>query len=374
MFETFTYRYLHFRPPPSNRPLPSLPPGITRHFIPTPSGNIEILYAAPSKPRPENASPIFLVHGGMGGAWVWLEYLTYLSAQGIPVYALSLRGHGNSWHPSYLRMLFFTTKHMLATDAVAGMEWVQSREGGREVVYVGHSSGGGLGQYILSRQMIKVKALVLAAAVPGFGSLGVYINWWRLDPFFTLRMLFHFSHPNSPLSHPTLTRRAFFSPSYPESSLLKFQSQTSRYESYLWPFGMMRPFTDPFRLLSQITSLRTTTTTTTTTGTKKGGEKILVLAGELDKLMTPGVMRDLAGMYRAAYTTLVKQKKVDSEGEEEEEEGEVKSIGGEGEGNEKDSAGAGVRLVFVPGAGHHLQNDVTWEIGARKLVEFYRQL
>ncbi|KAK4165074.1 Alpha/Beta hydrolase protein [Cladorrhinum sp. PSN259] len=361
MFETFTYKYLHFRPPPSNHPLPPLPKGITRHFVQTPSGKIEVLYAAPSssKPSPENAnaSPIFFVHGGMGGAWVWQEYLTFLASHyGIPCYAVSMRGHGSSWHPSYLRMVFATTKYMLATDVVNAIKWVEEREGGREVVYVGHSSGGGLGQYILSEKMVRVKGLVLAGAVPGFGSLPVYINWWRLDPFFTLRMIFHFYHPNSPLSHPALTRRVFFSESYPESSLLKFQSQTNRYESFLWPFGMMRSFANPFALLSQLTTPTT-------------GQKVLVLAGEQDKIMTPTVMQDLAGMYRNAYATMVKQKKVDDSLESEEEE--VRSIKGEGD---KDTAGQGVRLAFVPGAGHHLQNDVTWEIGARKLAEFYRQL
>lgn len=44
-----------------------------------------------------------------------------------------------------------------------------------------------------------------------------------------------------------------------------------------------------------------------------------------------------------------------------------------GEG-ELDNAGHGVELAWVPGAGHHLQNDTTWEIGAQKLQAFLRRL
>ena len=36
-------------------------------------------------------------------------------------------------------------------------------------VYVGHSAGGGLGQYLLSEGLLKAGGLVLCAAVPGQG-------------------------------------------------------------------------------------------------------------------------------------------------------------------------------------------------------------
>ncbi|MCV5073652.1 hypothetical protein OFB51_27050, partial [Escherichia coli] len=55
------------------------------------------------------------------------------------------------------------------------------------------------------------------------------------------------------------------------------------------------------------------------------------------------------------------------------EEGEVE-VEGEGSGGFKDTAGRGVRFALVPGAGHHCQNDVGWEVGARKVLAFYREL
>lgn len=57
-----------------------------------------------------------------------------------------------------------------ASDLVAGIQYVQQKEG-KEVVLVGHSSGGALSQLILSDGMgdIKVRGLVLCAAMPCFG-------------------------------------------------------------------------------------------------------------------------------------------------------------------------------------------------------------
>lgn len=173
MFENFTFKWLRWRRPAA--PLQVLPAGIERFFIDTPGGKIEVLYAKPQQPSPtgdpdSQASPLFFVHGGMGGAWVWMEYLEFFAARGVPCYAVSVRGHGGSYYPSFWRMVYATTKRMLADDVLAGLRWVNQRENGREVVLVGHSSGGGLSQFILSEKEVKVKGLALVAAVPGFGS------------------------------------------------------------------------------------------------------------------------------------------------------------------------------------------------------------
>ncbi|KAM7204778.1 putative Abhydrolase domain containing protein [Rhypophila sp. PSN 637] len=366
---TFTYKHIHFRAPPTNRaPLPTsgLPEGVSRFYIPTAQGDLEILYAKPSAaPKDPNASPkspIFFAHGGMGCAAYWLEYMTYLSSRGIPCYAVSYRGHGNSWYPSFLRMVYGTTKRMLADDLLSGIRFVQEREDGREVVLVGHSSGGGLSQFVLSEGNVKVNGLVLAGAVPGFGSLGVYINWFKLDPWFTLRMVFHGWHPNSPLSHPKLVRRVFFSDEQTDEYIENFHKLGSPYESFLWPLGMGYKFVDPARVLGQISGW----------GTKgPDNDRVLVLAGDGDKIMTYPVMEKLAWFYRRAWAGLVRDKKLDAAASSSDGGDDVRSLAADGG---LDSAGQGVRLAVVPGAGHHLQNDVQWEIGAKKLLEFYEQL
>ena len=51
---------------------------------------------------------------------------------------------------------------------------VERREQGRERVFVGHSSGGGLVQYVLAQGMYRAVAMGLVAAIPKFGSLEVY--------------------------------------------------------------------------------------------------------------------------------------------------------------------------------------------------------
>jgi pimeloyl-ACP methyl ester carboxylesterase len=171
MFQfTFTYKWLSWRRP--KRPMHPLPDGVSRFFVDTPSGKIEVLHAAakPNAASHSHQSPLFFIHGGMGGAWVWLEYLHYFSARGIPCYAVSMRGHGDSWCPSFLGLTYGTTKRMLADDVLAGLRWAQEREGGKEVVLVAHSSGGGLSQFILSEKEVRVKGYVLVAAVPGYGS------------------------------------------------------------------------------------------------------------------------------------------------------------------------------------------------------------
>jgi alpha-beta hydrolase superfamily lysophospholipase len=67
-------------------------------------------------------------------------------------------------------MCALVTKDILAADVVAAIEEIQRKEGGGSVVLVGHSSGGGLSQLILSKGLAKVRGLALVAAIPNFGS------------------------------------------------------------------------------------------------------------------------------------------------------------------------------------------------------------
>src|SRR3954471_5882036 len=87
--------------------LPDLPPNITRFFIPTPHGQLELLSAQPPSTCPRKKALLFQ-HGGFGCASVWLPFLVFFSQQGYPCYAVSLRGHGGSWKPGYFRMVWMT--------------------------------------------------------------------------------------------------------------------------------------------------------------------------------------------------------------------------------------------------------------------------
>lgn len=155
----------------------------------------------------------------------------------------------------------------------------------------------------------------------------VYRNWWSMDPWFSFRLIFHGWHPNSPLSDPVLTRRAFFGDAFPLTSVIPFQRRMNRYESYLWPFSMMMPFASASSVLQHVED--------------QGRPRVLVMAGSQDKLMTLDVLQETTAFYREVATT---------------------ARSGDG----------AVRMEVVEGAGHHLQNDFQWEDGAAKLLDFYK--
>ncbi len=165
-------------------------------------------------------------------------------------------------------------------------------------------------------------------------------------------MVLHLWHPNSPLSHPALTRRAFFSAEQTDAYVEAFQDRISPYESLRWALGMMKPFANGEKVLEHISG-------------GGSGQRLMVLAGELDKIMTVPIMQELAQWYRTKYNFLVRQGAVQGVDDE------VVPLPGAGD---QDNVGHGVRFCVVPKAGHHLQNDVPWEVGAQKLLAFYQQL
>ena len=106
-----------------------------------------------------------------------------LQQHGYPCYSMSLRGHGESWNPGFWRMTWGTSLRDLAEDVRCVWEDVLLREEKRprfdnkepeetypaKLVLIGHSSGGGLSQYVLSEGIVQAEALVLCAAIPGSG-------------------------------------------------------------------------------------------------------------------------------------------------------------------------------------------------------------
>lgn len=212
-------------------PLAALPDGIQREFVQGPYDRLEVLCA---RVEGSDKTPIYFCHAGMGCAYFWLEYMQYFQKHGIPSYAISYRGHGNSAYPSFIRMVWFTTKTSLKNDLLAGLKWVQKQHNGKEGMLVGHSSGGGLVQLTLDREDAKVQGLVLLGAVPGSGSWQVYMQWVKLDRWFGVRTWFHFGHPNSPLSSKDLVKRVFFPANFPDEKVTEFRKHSAPYEAFPW--------------------------------------------------------------------------------------------------------------------------------------------
>lgn len=162
-------------------------------------------------------------------------------------------------------------------------------------------------------------------------------------------MIWHGWHPISPLSSTALIKQAFFCDKFPESQVKKFEQHIVPYESFLWPLGMNLPFVNVRRMIQGIMGWGV-------------GERILILVGGGDRLTSKDIKSRLATEHRSTFASLVREKKIEAKVEE------VRSLGGE------DTAGEGVRFAVVPEAGHHLQNDLQWELGAQKLLDFYNQL
>ncbi|KAH8592069.1 Alpha/Beta hydrolase protein [Bisporella sp. PMI_857] len=350
---------------PENQPsLPPPPDGLTRRYIPTPSGNLELIWARPSAAaaaEEEGAAPgkrkkaIIFQHGGFGCASVWIPFLRYFADRGYPCYAVSLRGHGGSWKPSYWRMVWGTGIGAMARDLGSAVEWVKAFEfvwrGRRledgDLVLVGHSAGGGLVQYFLDRGKYTVGGLVIVAGFPCFGGYGVYWNWFKHDPWFVPRYYIRdLWHPRSPLSSTTLVHGAFFSPEYPREQVSIFEKMLPAYESMLWPLQMMFPFVNIRNVLKNIVGW----------GNESKQRRLLVIAGEKDNLMGVRLMEKMAALYRITLGRIFSAA-----------EGKEKDIRGH-------ETGTQVQFEVIEGSGHHVQNDLQWEVAAGKVLEFVEQL
>lgn len=280
--------------------LPPLPPSISRTFIPTAHGPLELLIAQPSSSTSPRKKALLFQHGGFGFAREWVDFMLYFSSRGFPCYAVSLRGHGQSWKPGYWRMVWGYGKSDFAEDLGAAVGFVSGIETGlragdggferEDLVLLGHSAGGGLSQYFLGRGLGQVGALCILAGFPCFGGYGVYWRWFKMDPWFVPRYYIRdLWHSRSPLSSTTLIHNAFFSSSCPRSTVASFEPEMCEYESMLWPLGMMFPFVNTTNVLRNIL------------GWKKDDGKqkrLLVVAGEEDALMGVTLMRQMAVVYR----------------------------------------------------------------------------
>lgn len=274
------------------------------------------------------------------------------------VYAISLRGHGASWAPGFVEMWAWTGLRELAGDLVAAVRDVERREQGRECVLVGHSSGGGLVQYVLAQGMCRAVGMGLVAAIPNFGSLGVYWNWFKTDPWFLGRSLVHCQHPRSPLSETRLVERAFFGHEMSKERVVEFERWMPEYESLRWPIEMMKKdWIHDQGVVGSITGW----------DGGMGGPRIMVMAGSEDKLMGVRLMEDMARDYRRGVQTLVEEKRHDAVAVQSR--GTMEPIKGVEENCE-----AGVSMVVVKGAGHHVQNDVQAERAAEVLRMFMEGL
>ncbi|PIA93747.1 hypothetical protein CB0940_05196 [Cercospora beticola] len=349
---------------PQARPLP---PHIKREFVQTESGDLELLVCEPKSGQAAK-SGVFFVHGGYGSAGVWLEWMNYLFENNYPgrLYAYSARNHGASFAVSYLDMVFRTSLNAIASDLTACVNWAESDNEGGKLVLVGHSSGGGLSQYCLAKNLVTAHALCLVGAIPHFGMLDMYWNWFKHDPFFPLRSMLHFGHPTSPLSTPDLVHGAFFGRKYPQQEILSFMRWIPWYESMGWPVAMFGSFVG--WLMGKNTWLGVSYILRNIELSRNAFERdaVCVLVGLQDMLFDMRVIRRVATEYREGLKKM------------RESQGASVDAGFSGELAEVSGAvcesKGGVRVVLIEDAGHHVQNDVQTDIAAETLLSWLKQV
>lgn len=134
----------------------------------------------------------------------------------------------------------------------------------------------------------------------------------------------------------------------PTEKVQAFEKLLSPYESFLWPIGMLQPFANVHNILQGIVSWGTS-------------DRLMILGGENDKLMTMSIMHKVADAYRPAFRGLIGSKRIEAK---------CKQLRAQGE----DDFGDGVRFAIVPSAGHYIPNDEPWAIGAKETLSFYEEL
>ncbi|CAE7223140.1 unnamed protein product [Rhizoctonia solani] len=356
-------------PDPNDPKLPSPPAGTYRYYLSTPAGHLEVLYALPghaiiNSPVDESwKAPVLFLHGGFGSANCYSNFLPWFAKRGHPVYSLSVRGHGRSWRPSYWN-LYFTPKSVLADDVAAALKFIRKRHAqAGPTTLVGHSAGGGLSQYLISKGKGEgVGKLVVLAGIPAFGAWKVYLNWFLLDPWFLIRALWDLYHPRTALSSTRLVHRAFFSPTYPIEKVQAFEAEMAPYESMAWPMGTMFPFASPKQLLSNLVH-------------HNARAPILTIGGEQDTLVSVPIMRQLAHLYAATSVGIYATKppitrKLGFKDVSILQDGFTSGITKMTEEREKERGKIWFAKINAPGAAHNLMRDDGWEKSANVIEAF----
>lgn len=114
--------------------------------------------------------PILFVHGAGHGAWCWRDWMDGAAAAGYPAYAVSLRGHAGSEGSLLTAHLDSYVDDVIRT--VARLP--------RQPVIVGHSLGGLVVQWVLSRY--PARAGVLVASIPARPGLGTLVSLFKQHP------------------------------------------------------------------------------------------------------------------------------------------------------------------------------------------------
>jgi pimeloyl-ACP methyl ester carboxylesterase len=104
--------------------------------------------------RRSRRKPLYLLHGELGGSWLWHRFLGYFAPRGWEGHALNLRGHYWSETADFATLDFET----YTQDALAGLQFMP-----RPPIVVGHGMGGLLALRVAEQSEISALILIGSA-------------------------------------------------------------------------------------------------------------------------------------------------------------------------------------------------------------------
>lgn len=187
---------------------------------------IEVIRCLPKTPA-RGAPPIVFVHGAFAAAWVWGEiYLPRLAAAGYRGFALSLRGHGESFGHDQI------DRHSIR-DYVDDLARVVE-EIGETPVLIGHSMGGFVVQKYLEHHT--ARAAVLMSSVPPQGLVAATFHLFLRRPGLLMEINRLLANQDISLD---AAREALFAKPIPDDLLRRFLDKMSMESSRaIWDMSM----------------------------------------------------------------------------------------------------------------------------------------
>jgi pimeloyl-ACP methyl ester carboxylesterase len=113
--------------------------------------------AAPSDPSAPPRPPILFIHGYLGGAWVFENYLEFFSGRGHTCVAVNLRGRGGSALPPGSALGKVSIDNFVA-DATEAAQFITAKE--QRPIVLGHSMGGLIAQKLAEQGDARAAVLV----------------------------------------------------------------------------------------------------------------------------------------------------------------------------------------------------------------------
>ena len=130
-------------------------------------GGLTALATAGDSSAPPRA-PILFIHGYLGGAWVFENYLEFFAARGHTCVAVNLRGRGGSALPPESKLGKIAMTDFIA-DATEAAQFITAKE--QRPIVLGHSMGGLIAQKLAEQGDARAAVLVCPCPPRGISLL-----------------------------------------------------------------------------------------------------------------------------------------------------------------------------------------------------------